>query len=42
MIMVSACLLGVKCRFDGKDKLNKKVTEYLSDKEFTAVCVYED
>ena len=38
MIMVSACLLGVKCRFDGKDKLNKRVTEYLSDKEFTAVC----
>lgn len=25
MKIVSACLLGIKCRYDGKDKLNKKV-----------------
>jgi uncharacterized protein YbbK (DUF523 family) len=27
MKLCSACLLGVKCRYDGKSKLNKKVIE---------------
>ncbi|HDH03990.1 MAG TPA: DUF523 domain-containing protein [Candidatus Campbellbacteria bacterium] len=33
MRICSACLLGIKCRYDGKSKLNKKVIE-LSQKEF--------
>lgn len=38
MIYVSACLLGVPCRYDGKSKPNEKVCEYLKGKEYKAIC----
>lgn len=37
-ILVSACLLGVRCRYDGQSKENTKVLEYLQDKDFILVC----
>ena len=37
-IIVSACLLGENCRYDGGNCRNKKVIAYLKDKEFIAVC----
>jgi len=40
MILVSACLLGVNCRFDAENNLDEKVLEYLEecDEEFIPVC----
>jgi len=38
MIIVSACLLGVNCRYDGKNCENKEVKEYLKDKNYVLVC----
>ncbi len=32
MKLVSACLLGVKCRYDGKSKPNEKIIE-LAERE---------
>ncbi len=37
-ILVSACLVGTSCRYDGKSKENTKVIEYLQDKNFILVC----
>lgn len=37
-ILVSACLLGVACRYDGLSKENEKVLKYLEDKEIMLVC----
>ena len=39
MILVSACLLGLNCRYDGKNNLNKEILKLLEDKgDFIAVC----
>jgi uncharacterized protein YbbK (DUF523 family) len=38
MILVSSCLLGLCCRYDGKEKEYKKVLEYLKDKTYITVC----
>jgi len=38
IILCSACLLGIKCRYDGKDKLNKKVIELSKKKILIPVC----
>ncbi|ACL69066.1 DUF523 domain-containing protein [Halothermothrix orenii] len=38
MIIVSACLLGKKCRYDGKAKLNNRLVKLLKDKEIIPVC----
>ena len=41
-ILVSACLLGVSCRYDGKSKPNEEIIA-LSDKyEFVSVCPETD
>lgn len=37
-ILVSACLLGECCRYDGKHMRNEKVIEYVKDKEYIVVC----
>lgn len=37
-ILVSACLLGVNCRYDGETKENNEVFEYLKDKEVMLIC----
>lgn len=38
MKLCSACLLGVKCRYDGKDSLNKRVIELLKTEFLIPVC----
>lgn len=37
-ILVSACLLGEKCRYDGKDNKMEKLITYLQDKEVYPIC----
>ena len=38
MILVSSCLLGLSCRYDGKAKADESVLEYLKDKVYIPVC----
>ena len=37
-VLVSACLLGIKVRFDGKSKANEELIEKLNNFEFIPVC----
>lgn len=36
--MVSACLAGKKCRYDGNSKFNSKVMKFLVDKNYILFC----
>lgn len=36
--MISACLVGIKCRFDGKDKTDKKIKKLMQRGVGIAVC----
>jgi len=38
MKLCSACLIGVRCRYDGKDKLNRKVVELVKKEVLIPVC----
>ena len=38
MILCSACLLGVKCRYDGRSKPHKKVLELFKKDALVPVC----
>jgi uncharacterized protein YbbK (DUF523 family) len=38
MILVSKCLLGENCKYNGKNNKSDKVAEYLKDKAFIGVC----
>jgi len=38
MILVSSCLLGLNCRYDGQSKKYPAVSEFLEGKKFLAVC----
>ncbi len=37
-ILVSSCLLGVPCRYDGNSKPNEKVMEFLKGKDTLGIC----
>lgn len=37
-IMVSACLLGDNCKYNGGNNYNEKIGNYLEDKEYVKVC----
>ena len=37
-ILVSACLLGIDVKYDGKNNKNDKVLEYIKDKEIIPIC----
>ena len=37
-VLVSACLLGLPCRYDGKDKRNPELLKKLEGKEVIPVC----
>lgn len=37
-VLVSACLVGENCKYNGKNNKNEKVIEYLKDKEIILVC----
>ena len=38
MILVSACLLGINCKYNGDNNKNEQVEKYLEDKKFILVC----
>lgn len=38
MILVSACLLGINCKYSGDNNNSEKLIEYLKDKEFIIAC----
>lgn len=40
-ILVSACLAGINCRFDGKNKLNKKIKKMVEEGKAVCVCPEE-
>lgn len=37
-ILVSACLLGINCKYNGGNNLKEKVLEYIKDKEVIPIC----
>lgn len=37
-ILVSACLLGINCKYNGKNNKNNKVIEYIKDKYVIPIC----
>ena len=37
-VLVSACLLGKNCKYDGKNNKNEKIISFLKDKEVILVC----
>ena len=37
-VLVSACLLGKKCRYDGRNKLNPQLVEKLKNCEVIPIC----
>lgn len=41
MFLVSACLLGINCKYNGGNNKNKKVIEFLKNKKFIMVCPEE-
>lgn len=38
MIVISACLAGIACRYDGNDNLVTKIQELLKQEETTLIC----
>lgn len=38
MILVSACLLGVNCKYNGKNNLKDEIIEYFKNKDIIPVC----
>lgn len=38
MILVSACLLGIDCKYSGDNNLNKDLIEFLKDKTYIPIC----
>lgn len=37
-VLVSACLVGVNCKYNGKNNYSEKIMEYLKDKEVFLIC----
>lgn len=37
-VIVSACLLGVPCKYNGESNLNEKVLQFVEDKDVIRVC----
>lgn len=38
MIIVSACLVGVNCKYNGGNNYNDKVKNFLKDKQYIIIC----
>lgn len=38
MILVSACLLGINCKYDGENNKDEKVIKYLKGKQYILAC----
>lgn len=41
-ILVSACLLGDNCKYNGSNNYNDKLVEFLQDKDVIPVCPERD
>lgn len=41
MIIVSACLCGIDCKYNGGNNKNNKVLQFLKDKEYKMICPEE-
>lgn len=41
MIIVSACLCGIDCKYNGGNNKNEKIIEFLKDKEYRMICPEE-
>lgn len=37
-VLVSSCIMGKNCKYNGKNNLNTKVIEFLKDKEVIEIC----
>ncbi len=37
-VLVSACVIGCNCKYNGKNNRNESVIEYLKDKEILSIC----
>jgi uncharacterized protein YbbK (DUF523 family) len=37
-VLVSACILGENCKYNGKNNYHSKVAEFLRDKEVIPIC----
>ncbi len=37
-ILVSACLAGVNCKYDGTNNINEKITEFIKNNDVILVC----
>ncbi|NFE47395.1 DUF523 domain-containing protein, partial [Clostridium sporogenes] len=37
-VLVSACITGCNCKYNGGNNLNPKVVEFLKDKEIIEIC----
>ena len=37
-VLVSACILGENCKYNGKSNRNQRVIDYLKDKEILPIC----
>lgn len=38
MLIISACLVGINCRYDGSNQLNPKILKALTNKRFIPLC----
>lgn len=38
MILISACLMGEKCKYNGNDNFSQSVKDYVGDQEYILVC----
>ena len=38
IVVVSACLVGENCKYNGKNNKNEKIIQFLEDKEVVLVC----
>ena len=38
VILVSACLLGINCKYNGSNSLNEDILEFLQDKSLIVLC----
>ena len=37
-VLVSACLLGIKCKYNGGDNKNEKVLKFLEGRDYIKIC----
>lgn len=37
-IAVSACLLGINCKYNGENNRNEKILEYIENMDYIAIC----